>query len=60
MFRKIHLCKLQIAIMMFIMLTSCTTIQKTISGESTGDVKDLTASQRLQISIPIPDGAKYD
>ena len=60
MFRKIHLCILQIAIMMLFMLTSCTTIQKTISGESGGDVKDLTASQRLQISIPVPEGAKYD
>ena len=53
------LCKFQIVILILITLTSCTTIKKTISGESSTGVGDITASQRLQISIPLPEDTKY-
>ena len=53
------LCKFQIVVLILITLTSCTTIKKTISGDNSSDIGDITASQRLQISIPLPEDTKY-
>ena len=46
-------------ILIFSALTSCATIQNIMPADGETEVKEIEASQRLQISIPLPSNTKY-
>ena len=59
---KLSKSKILIALLAPLVFASCATINGMMyseDGEDVSEIKDISVSKRLQISIPIPDNSKY-
>ena len=59
---KLSKSKILIALLAPLIFASCATINGMMyseDGEDVSEIKDISVSKRLQISIPIPDNSKY-
>jgi len=59
---KLSKSKILIALLAPLVFVSCATINGMMyseDGEDVSEIKDISVSKRLQISIPIPDNSKY-
>ena len=59
MVNKLNSSKLLLTLLAPFLFVSCATINAIMPGAEEAEVKEISVSQKLQISIPIPDNSKY-